>query len=92
MNKVITIKTDAATKKAAQELAQELGLTLNSLINSYLKQVIVTRHVELYAPEPMTPKLEKLLEEAEESIKRGEVSPKRDNFGDFVRDLESDDD
>ncbi|MYB39889.1 hypothetical protein F4X86_01160 [Candidatus Saccharibacteria bacterium] len=89
MNKVITIKTDAATKKAAQELAQELGLTLNSLINSYLKQVIVTRHVELYAPEPVTPKLEKLLEEAEESIKKGEVGPEFDDVDDFINDLRS---
>ena len=89
MNKVITIKTDAATKKAAQELAKEMGLTLNSLINSYLKQVIVTRHVELYAPEPMTPKLEKLLKETEEEIKRGEVSRTHDNIEDFLEDLHS---
>ena len=89
MNKVITVKTDAATKKAAQELAKEMGLTLNSLINSYLKQVIVTRHVELYAPEPMTPKLEKLLKEAEEEIKRGEVSRAHDNIEDFLEDLHS---
>ena len=89
MNKVITIKTDAATKKAAQELAKEMGLTLNSLINSYLKQVIVTRHVELYAPEPMTPKLEKLLKEAEEEIKRGGVSRAHDNIEDFLEDLHS---
>ena len=74
MNKVvITVKTDAETKVAAQKLCQDLGLTLNSLINSYLKQVIVSRHVELRAPEPMTPKLEGLLEESEESIKKGEI-------------------
>ena len=89
MNKVITIKTDEATKKAAQELAKELGLTLNALINSYLKQVIITRHVELYAPELMTPKLEKLLEEAEASIKQGEVSRGYDNADDFLQDLRS---
>ena len=89
MNKIITIKTDEATKKAARELAKEMGLTLNALINSYLKQVIVTRHVELYAPEPMTPKLEKLLEEAESSIKKGEVSRSYDNADDFLRDLHS---
>ncbi len=89
MNQVITVKTDAATKKAAQALAKDMGLTLSSLINSYLKQVIVTRHVELYAPEPMTPRLEKLLAEAEAEIKRGEVSPPHDNVADFIRDLES---
>ena len=89
MNKVITIKTDAATKKAAQELAKELGLTLNSLVNSYLKQVIVTRHVELYAPEIMTPKLEKLLKDAEEEINRGEISNSHNNIEDLLEDLHS---
>ncbi len=89
MKKIITVKTDEATKKAAQELAKEMGLTLNALINSYLKQVIVTRHVELYAPEPMTPRLEKLLGEAEEEIKKGEVSRAHDNIEDFLEDLHS---
>lgn len=79
MKQIITVKTDADTKQAAQELAKDLGLTLNSLINSYLKQVVVTRKVELYAPERMTPRLEKLLEEAEEEIKQGKtLGPFRD--------------
>ena len=86
---IITTKTDAATKKAAQALAKEMGLTLNSLINSYLKQVIVTRRVEIYAPEKMTPKLEKLIAEAEKAIERGEVSRDYDNVDDFLKDLHS---
>ena len=89
MDKVITVKTDAATKKAAQTLAKDMGLTLSSLINSYLKQVIATRHVELYAPEPMTPQLEKLLEGVESNIKAGNLSPPRDNMDDFLKDLNS---
>ena len=86
---VITVKTDAETKLAAQKLCKDLGLTLNSLINSYLKQVVVSRHVELRAPELMTPKLEGLLEEAEESIKRGEISKPHDNMEDLLADLKS---
>ena len=89
MDKVITVKTDAATKKAAQTLAKDMGLTLSSLINSYLKQVIATRHVELYAPEPMTPQLEKLLEGVESNIKAGNLSPPCDNMDDFLKDLNS---
>ena len=93
MNKTITIKTDVATKEAAEAFAKEMGLTLSGLINGYLKQVAVTRHLEFDVPEePMTPKLESLLEEAEVSIKRGEVSPPRSNVADFIRDLEEDDD
>lgn len=89
MKQVITVKTDADTKKAAQELAKDLGLTLNSLINSYLKQVVVTRKVELYAPERMTPKLEKLLEEAEEEIKQGQTFGPFDTVEEMRQSLES---
>ena len=92
MNKTITIKTDAATKEAAEAFAKEMGLTLSGLINGYLKQV-TTRHLEFDVPEePMTPKLESLLEEAETSIERGKVSPPRSNVADFIRDLKEYDD
>ena len=89
MNKVITIKTDAATKKEAQALAKEMGLTLSSLINSFLKQVIVTRRIELYAPEPVTAKLEKAIKAAEENRCQGEISPGYDNIEDFLKALKS---
>jgi len=89
MSKVITIKTDEETKKAAQQLARDAGLTLSSLINSYLKQVIVTRRIEIYAPERMTPKLEKLIEEVERERKTGEVSEAYDNADDFLTALKS---
>lgn len=87
MSQVITIKTDAETKKAAQDLAKELGLTLSTLINSYLKQVIVTRRVELYAPEPMTPKLTKLLKESEAEIRRGDIGQEYDDVNEFLASL-----
>ncbi len=87
MNKVITIKTDEETKRAAQALAKDAGLTLSSLINSYLKQVIATRRIEIYAPEQMTPKLEKMIEEVEKNRQAGEVSQGFDNAEDFLRDL-----
>jgi addiction module RelB/DinJ family antitoxin len=89
MNKVITIKTDEETKKAAQELARDTGMTLSSLINSYLKQIIATRRIEIYAPEKMTPKLEKLIEEVERERKTGEVSEAYDNADDFLASLKS---
>ncbi len=92
MNKVITIKTDEETKKAAQQLASDAGLTLSSLINSYLKQVIVTRHIDIYVPEQMTPKLEKLIEEVEKEIKNGDTVGPFDNADDFLKALHSDPD
>ena len=51
-----------------QEVAKSAGLMLSALINSYLTQVVATRHIELYAPEPMTPQLEALLTEIEPSL------------------------
>jgi len=89
MSKVITIKTDDETKKAAQQLAKEAGITLSSLINSYLKQVIATRRIEIYAPEQMTPKLEKLIEQVEKDREAGQVSKPFDNPDDFLKDLKS---
>jgi len=71
MNTVLSVKTDKETKAAAQEVAKSMGLTLSALINSYLKQVVATRRVELYAPEPMTPKLEAALALVDADIKAG---------------------
>ncbi len=62
------IKLDENIKRQAQEVAKSAGLTLSALINSYLTQVVATRHIELYAPEPMTPQLEALLTEIEPSL------------------------
>ena len=78
-NKVITIKIDPETKKAAQDLAADAGLTLSGLINSYLKQIIATRHIDLHIPQRMTPKLEKLLDEAEQDIEAGRTIGPFDN-------------
>ena len=89
MSSVITIKTDDQTKKEAQALAKDAGITLSSLINSYLKQVIATRHIEIYAPEQMTPKLEKLIEQVERDRADGKVSKPFDSADDFLKDLKS---
>jgi addiction module RelB/DinJ family antitoxin len=71
--KVVSIKLDEDIKERAQEVAKSAGLTLSSLINSYLHQIVATRRIELYAPEPMTPHLEKLIAEIEAELARGEA-------------------
>ncbi|MCU0667274.1 MAG: type II toxin-antitoxin system RelB/DinJ family antitoxin [Patescibacteria group bacterium] len=86
---VISVKVDEDTKKSAQEVASSAGLTLSSLVNSYLRQVAATRRIELYAPEPMTPKLEKLIKEVELELKSGKASKSFDNVEDFLTDLKS---
>lgn len=70
-------------------MAKENGFSLSSLIDNYLKYLIFTRHVRGYAPMPMTPKLERLIAQAEKSIERGEVSQDFDSIDDFLDDLHS---
>jgi len=88
MNTVLSIKTDKETKDEARKIAKAMGLTLSSLVNSYLKQVVLTRRIELYAPEPMTPKLEAMIATVEKEIKAGQVSTVFENADDFIADLE----
>ena len=73
MNTVISVKIDKETKAAAQEVAKSMGLTLSTLIKVCLKQVEMTRRIELFAPEQMTPKLEKLLAPIDADIKAGRI-------------------
>jgi addiction module RelB/DinJ family antitoxin len=87
MNTVISVKVDKKTKEAAQEVAKSMGLTLSTLINSYLIQVVHSRRVELFAPEKMTPKLEKLIGEVEAEIKAGNVSKAYADPHEFLKSL-----
>lgn len=87
MNTVISVKLDSDVKESAQEVAKSAGLTLSALINSYLRQVIATRRIELYAPEPMTPNLEKLIAEVEAELRENKVSTAFTNAEDFLADL-----
>lgn len=84
MKTTISISVDKSAKDAAKKVADSVGLTLSALVNAYFKQVAVTRKIELYAPEPMTPKLEKLIGEAEKDIKRNDTIGPFDNVDDFL--------
>ena len=87
MNTVISIKVDKDVKEAAQEVAKSAGLTLSSLVNAYLRQVVATRRIELYAPETMTPRLEELIAEVESELNAGKASKPFENVDDFLADL-----
>lgn len=90
MKTTISVSVDKQAKDAAQAIAKSTGLTLSSLVNSYLLQVAATRRIELYAPEPMTPKMEKLIEQAEKEIKEGKVVGPFDSVDDFISALHED--
>jgi len=89
MNTVISVKVDKDVKESAQEVAKSAGLTLSSIVNAYLRQIAATRRIEIYAPEQMTPKLEKLIAEVEKSIEAGNTVGPFDNADDFIASLES---
>ncbi len=87
MKTVISVKVDQDVKEEAREVAKSAGLTLSTLVNAYLRQVAATRRIELFAPEPMTPKLEKLIAEVEAELSAGKISEPFDNVDDFLSDL-----
>jgi addiction module RelB/DinJ family antitoxin len=88
MNTVISVKIDKEVKEAAQAVAKSAGLNLSTLVNAYLRQVVATRRIELYAPEPMTPELEKMIAVVEAEIEAGHVSEAYDNVDDFLVSLD----
>lgn len=87
MNTVISLRIKKDIKESATKVAQSAGITLSALINSYLHQVVATRRIELYAPEPMTPKLEGLIAQIESELADGAVSKKFTSAKDFLTDL-----
>lgn len=87
MDTVISVRTDTSVKNAAQQVAKSAGISLSTLINSYLRQIIATRRIELYAPEPMTPQLESLIATVESEIAGGKVSQQFSRVDDFITDL-----
>ncbi len=88
-NTVISVKVDKNVKKSAQEVAKSAGLNLSTIINSYLRQIIATRHIDIYSPEQMSPNLEKLISKLETDLKKGNISSKYSNVDDFIADLKN---
>lgn len=85
----ITFSIDKDVKNRAQNNAKRLGIPLSTLINMYLKDFSETGRIEfdvnrLYPTEQMTPKMERLIEQAEKEIANGEVSPTFDNAEDAI--------
>lgn len=87
MNTVISVRVDKQTKNEAAKVAESAGVSLSALINSYLRQIVATRRIEIYAPEPMTPKLEGLIAQVEAELADGKVSKKFNDAEEFLADL-----
>ena len=81
---VLTVKVDDAVKARAQSVAQAVGIPLSTLVNAYLIDLGTTGQVHFAASEPMTPKMEKIIEEAEREIAAGETSGPFDTVEDAI--------
>ena len=71
---VVNFKTDNSTKIKAQVVAKQIGIPLSNLMNAYLYELASTGSVHFTVCEPMTDKMEKIIEQAEKEIAAGEVS------------------
>ena len=89
MKTVISVRVDSDVKEAAKEVAKSAGISLGTLVNAYLRQVAATRRIEIFAPEPMSPKLERLIAEVEGERQRGEISDVFESADEFLGDLKS---
>lgn len=81
---VINVRTRTDVKKAAQDVARDLGLSLSALINGFLNQLVKTKSIDLQVTEKPTKYLLQILKEAQEEIRRGEVSPVFNNDDDAI--------
>ena len=71
---VLNVKVDQDVKKQAQVVASSFGIPLSTLVNAYLTELATTGQIHFSTVEIMTPKMEKLIEQAEKEIAAGEVS------------------
>lgn len=71
---VINIKVDEQVKKRAQAVAGSFGIPLSTLVNAYLVELANTGQIHFTTVEPMTEKMEKIIEQAQKEIAAAETS------------------
>ena len=81
---VLNVKVDENVKKRAQVVASSFGIPLSTLVNAYLMELAETGQIHFSAVEIMTPKMERLIEQAEKEIKAGETSGPFENTEDAI--------
>lgn len=70
---IVNFKTDPKIKAIAQKRAKKLGISLSMVMNDRLRDFAEGKKLRMEFPsEPMTPHMEKLIEESEAS---GTVGP-----------------
>lgn len=85
MSKVVmNFKIDAQLKKEAMQTAEELGLSLSTVVRRMLVEFINSKRVIFAEPEIPSDHLKRELDEAEEDIRAGRVSPTFTNAKDAI--------
>ena len=72
---ILNVKVDEHVKKKAQVVAGSFGIPLSTLVNAYLMELAETGQIHFSVVEIMTPKMEKLIEQAQKEIEAGDLSP-----------------
>ncbi len=71
---VLNVKVDENVKKQAQIVASSFGIPLSTLVNACPTELAETGQIHFSAVEIMTPKMEKLIAQAEKEIAAKETS------------------
>ena len=71
---ILNVKVDEDVKKRAQKVAGSFGIALSTLVNAYLIELGNTGQIHFTTVEPMTEKMEKIIEQARKEIAAGETS------------------
>jgi addiction module RelB/DinJ family antitoxin len=71
---ILNVKVDEQVKKQAQAVTGSFGIPLSTLVNAYLIELGETGKIHFSAVEVMTPKMEKIIDQAEKEIKAGQTS------------------
>jgi len=86
---VMSIKVDENTKKQAQAVAKQFGMPLSTLVNAYLMELGATGQIHFGTVEVMTPKMEEIIEQAENEMKNGDISGPFETADDAINYLKS---
>lgn len=70
---VLSVKVDDTVKQRAQKVAQGFGFPLSTLVNAYLMELANTGQIHFTTVAPMTPQMEKLIEQAQKEIETGDT-------------------
>lgn len=71
---ILNVKVDEQVKKRAQAVAGGFGIPLSTLVNAYLIELANTGQIHFSTVEPMTEKMEKIVETAQKEIAKGKTS------------------